>query len=247
MDWRWFLVLSTLFLLIGLGFLPEKIAGTAAAYAESEKVFSSASWISAKKDPHWSRQKLMEQFCKQYSDQLDHKKMDRTKILALLGNPEMSSDYLDGQNSSSKQIESTITDRYQLTKDKGFFEVAYSTQGMVNRYNQSDQPLIFEGFIGPVRANSLSKATLANIRQASKSQSIDQVIQLLGPPGKSVVDVKAKFATPFRSSSYYWNLSADGRKILWVSTSGMFDQDLNRRSINAYCVITLSLDCPVKP
>ncbi len=227
----------------------QTTSGAVAVHDEDAQTFSPAAWINIKKEWNWSRQKLMEQFCNQYRYQLDQKKMNRAKVIAILGDPEMSYEYPDAKNiSASGQIPRQITDYYQLSEKAGTFEVSYDEQGIVNRYNQSDHQCIFEDFIEPAHANSLTNATLENARKVSDKgfDSIVKVEKLLGPPAKSEVNILPESANPSRSSSYYWNLSANGRQILWVGTNGMFSEDLDKRRVGVVCIITLSPDCPIK-
>ena len=212
--------------------------------------FPSSAWIDAKKTRNWSRQKLMARFCRQYHSQMDGKKMDRTAVLALLGQPEMSYEYPQGdaetagKGSSTVKVPATITDHYQLSAKTGIFAVLYDEQGIVSGYHSSDEPCIFADYLGP--STTPPKVTVDMARRAASFQTITQVEQRLGPPGRSEVNVAPGFPTPLRNSSYLWNLSSDGRKVLWVRTCGPFDEDLAKRPIRVVCIISISPDCPVK-
>ncbi len=202
--------------------------------------FSSEAWKNAKKQPDWSRKQMMTDFCTQYRTQLSGGKMSRTEILSLLGQPELSYEYPQ-RSTEDTTAYSEITDRYQLSAKSGLFEIAYDGKGMVTRYSWSEEALKYNNFIGP----SKPAITLEQARKAAIMLSIVEVKKLLGKPDQEELDVPPNFPTPFRYCSYQWNISNDGRKILWVRTSGPFSEEREKRSIDVTSIITLSPDCPV--
>lgn len=204
--------------------------------------FSPEAWKSAKKQPGWSRHKMMEEFSKQYRAQMDGMKLGRARVLSLLGEPEMSYEYPQKDSEGLAAKKSEFTDIYQLSARSGRFEVAYDENNVVKRYTWSDEPCRFEDFLGAKPA----RITVEQAKKASSMNNIADVKKILGAADKEVLDVPPDFPTPFRFSSYYWNLSNDGRKVYWVRTSGHFDEDKSKRSIDVTCIITLSADCPLK-
>lgn len=203
--------------------------------------FSPEAWKNAKKQPGWSRQKMMEEFSKQYRAQMDGMNLSRTKVLSLLGEPEMSYEYPQSDSEGLPAKKSEFTDVYQLSARSGRFEVAYDENNIVKRYSWSDEPCRFKEFVGAKPA----KITVEQAKKASSMHNIADVKKLLGEANKEELDIPPNFPTPFRFSSYYWNLSNDGRKLFWVRTSGHFDEDKSKRSIDVTCIITLSNDCPL--
>lgn len=225
--------------------LEAKEAAGGKKQSEGAKMsFSSESWFSAKKSPNWSRKSLMEAFCQQYGGDLNGKKMDRSKVLTLLGQPEKSYEYPQWDDEASKPKPSEITDHYQITDKGGDFSITYEPNGTVRSFQQSDESFEFTMFLGP--SSKQPEITVEQARKTAGLGTITAVKKLLGAAQEEELDVPPNFPTPFRFSSYMWNLSSDGRKILWVRTSGSFSEPQDKRSIDVVCIITLSSDCPVK-
>ena len=218
---------------------------------ERTETFSADSWIKAKNKLNWSRANQMEKFFKQYRTQLLEQKLTRSKILSLLGTPEISYEYprltaSGNTRSTNSNAASETTDCYRILENGGKLQISYDASDIVSNFSQSDEPVIFEGFAGTHSLVGATRATVENARKACSCKTISAVEKLLGEPDKSEVNVAPKFPTPIRLSSYWWNLSADGRKVFWVRTEGNANDDLAKRPIELGCIITLGEDCPIK-
>jgi hypothetical protein len=211
--------------------------------------FSSEAWINAPKQADWSREQQEELFCKQYRDDLKNHKMNRTTALNLLGTPGISYEYprLDSTlDRATAPIKSEYSDRWDLSARKGYLVFNYNKDGMVTSYEHDPYTKVgFNDLLGNPPSGNQPQATVQHAREVARCTTIAEAQKLLGPPGKSVVDIPPDFATPFRFSSYMWNVPGNDHQFVWVRTSGMFNQDLNARSIDAVAILTIGPDFPI--
>jgi hypothetical protein len=211
--------------------------------------FSSEAWINAPKQDNWSRLQQEELFCKQYRDDITSHKMDRTTALKLLGTPEISYEYprLDPTlDRATAPVNSEYSDRWALSQRKGFLDLSFGKDGKL-RSSERDQysAVRFNDLLGAPPTGNQPQATAAHAREVARCTTIAEAEKLLGPPGRSTVDILPDFATPFRFSSYMWNVPGNDHQFIWVRTSGMFNQDPNTRAIDAVAILTVSPDFPI--
>ncbi|MBS1952908.1 MAG: PQQ-binding-like beta-propeller repeat protein [Cyanobacteria bacterium SZAS-4] len=197
--------------------------------------FTKEEWINAKKSWFWSRQKMAEQFCQRFRNELDGKKLRRSTVLALLGQPE--------EGCEERYTKSyRWSDDYHLSARSGTFEIQYDSEGMVSSYQISDREFSLWDRIGP----SQPKATVELARKALGTTNIAQIRKILGRPDFFELNISPNFPTPLRYSRYRWNLAKDGRTFLNAHTCGSYDLDPDERSIDSLAIVTLSPDCPVQ-
>jgi len=241
MERRWILAAVAIYLVVGLEW---------ACCALKASAFSPDAWKEAKQQPNWSRKKLMDQFCKEYKNELDNHKFDRTKVLSLLGNPEASFEFPEvfrfknGGITKPIRVISRISDAYQLSKGDDAFVFQYNEDGVIDRYHEDNHFLrnLVEVPHGKVSRNS----TLEIARDTCELQTLADCTGFYGAPAKSEVEAVTVPPAIRPSSRYTWRLSADGRQRLIVFTNGDLTVDEKKRNITKVALCQLSADCPIK-